>query len=167
VKQSGGSVFVASEVNVGTRFTIFLPASHGDVVSIEPAPVEHGKAGSETILLVEDDAQVRRLAREVFARQGYRVLEADCGSKALEIVAGSGEPIDLLVTDIVMPRISGQQLAAQLTERQPSLKVLFMSGYSDEAIKHHGILAPGTGLLTKPFTPESLIAQARGLLDRA
>ena len=122
--------------------------------------------GSETILLVEDDDDVRALARETLDGHGYAVIPAAAPAEALRLVAGHTGPIHLLVTDVVLPQLSGRGLAERLTPEHRDLRVLYMSGYTDDAIFRHGVLTEGTAFLQKPFTPHSLLAKVREVLDR-
>jgi len=166
VKQSGGDIWVYSEPGRGTTFKIYLPWVEGAVETVEPgvAPARDVR-GSETILLVEDDVGIRRLVRQVLAERGYWVLEAIHGKHAIEIGEQHTVPIHLLVTDVVMPGMSGRELAERLKLSRPNMKVLFMSGYTDKAIVHHGELDPGTAFLQKPFTPDALARKVREVLD--
>jgi two-component system, cell cycle sensor histidine kinase and response regulator CckA len=167
VVQSGGHVFVASAPGAGSTFTIYLPAHAADA---EPAatpmalPAVHG--GAETVLLVEDEDLVRQLTREILRRNGYRVLEACDGVAALTLLREHGGPIDLLLTDVVMPRMSGHELVEQARPLRPGMRILYVSGYSEEAIARQGQLTEGIELLAKPFTPAALTAKLRQLLDR-
>jgi signal transduction histidine kinase/ActR/RegA family two-component response regulator len=166
VEQSGGFIRVASKVGCGTTFDIFLPAvtTEAPALSLQE-PVHPAPGRSETVLLVEDDAKVRQLARMALDLQGYTVREAESGLDALRWVEQHGEPIDLLVTDVVMPAMSGWQLAEQLRSTRPELKVLFMSGYTDERAARHGIPEAMGALLEKPFTLRALARKVRQLLD--
>jgi PAS domain S-box-containing protein len=166
VKQSGGHVWAYSELGHGTTFKIYLPRAEG--ASPEPAGPQAGADvpyGNETILLVEDDDRVRELARRVLQIRGYNLLEARDGQQALQVATEHGSTIHLLLTDVVMPGMSGSALAAQLTQILPGLKVLFMSGYTDEAITHHGVLDPGVAFVQKPFSPAALARKVREVLD--
>lgn len=166
VKQSGGNIWVYSEPGKGTTFKIYLPRveQEADPIEIKPRPDEV-PTGSETILLVEDDAAVRHLAREILQMSGYTVLEASSGVEALHIIESYGGQIDLMLTDVVMPQMSGPELVAQAASRRPQMKVLYMSGYSENIIAHHGIVDPGIHFLPKPFTPEALALKVREVLD--
>ena len=166
VKQSGGNIWVYSEPGQGTTFKVYFPElavspQTTAVVSVEPAI----PGGSETILLVEDEDVVRGLARTILEHAGYNVLEASCGDDAVRMGLQRVEPIDLLLTDVVMPETSGKEVADRLGEMQPGLRVLFMSGYTDEAIVHHGVLDANVEFIQKPFTPASLAKKVREVLD--
>jgi PAS domain S-box-containing protein len=167
INQSGGHIWVYSEPGQGTSFKIYLPrltAPAQQKPSNEPEASVGG--GSETILVVEDEAIVRKLLHDTLTMYGYRILEADSGAKAQQIYAEHSGTIDLLLTDVVIPGgQSGPQLAAVLTARQPSLKVLYMSGYTDNAIVHQGVLDPGIAFIQKPFVPVKLAAKVRKVLD--
>ena len=121
--------------------------------------------GTETLLLVEDNEAVRRLARRVLQERGYTVLEAGRGDEALQLAAGHDGPITLLVTDFVMPGLSGLELAARLEAERPGLRLLYMSGYTGETIGHHGALEPNTSFIQKPFSPDGLARKVREVLD--
>ena len=124
-------------------------------------------AGTETILVAEDERLVRVLAQKVLERAGYRVLVGAGGADALALAERHDGPIHLLLTDVVMPEMNGRELARRLTARRPGVRVLYMSGYADEAVAQHGVLDPGTAFLQKPFTPEGLAKKVRGVLDGA
>jgi CheY-like chemotaxis protein len=168
VKQSGGSIWVYSEVGHGSTFKVYLPVVTGADAADGPAP-QLGRlsaGGDETILLVEDEPQVRQVARQILQRKGYHVLEADGAAEALRISAQHAGEIDLLLTDVIMPKMSGPQLAALLATARPSTAVVYMSGYTDDAIVNHGILEPGIDFVPKPLLPESLATKVREVLDR-
>jgi len=167
VKQSGGYVWVYSEPGRGTSFKIYLPRIEETAV---PA-VRDGKSemqipqrGSETILLVEDEKGVRELAREYLASSGYTVIEAEDGHTALELAAMHVGQIHLLLTDVVMPGISGRELAERVSQIRPGIKIIYMSGYTDQAVVHHGILRNDAVLLQKPFTLMTLAGKLREML---
>ncbi len=166
VKQSGGFVWVYSEPGHGTTFKIYLPR-----VNEKAEVVPRGTAlppsvrGTETVLLAEDAGPLRTVVRQILKRNGYTVLEAPDGKSALDKAAEHAGPIHLLLTDVIMPEMSGRQLAERLRARRPELKVLFVSGYTDNAIVRHGILEPGIAFLQKPFSPESLARKVREVLD--
>lgn len=165
VKQSGGSITVNSTINIGTTFRIYLPAVLEEKREGEHAAAEELKGGAETILLVEDEEVLRQLTYRLLNNLGYKVLTADSGQAALDTAAGYSGQIDLLLTDVIMPGISGAQLARELVQQRPGLRVLFMSGYTDDAISHHGVLEAGKHLINKPFGPSALARQIRQLLD--
>ena len=170
VQQSGGSISVYSEVGVGTTFKVYLPRTDRDVdvtPSQLPPTADGGGGGGETILLVEDEQQVREVASLILRRGGYKVLLAENGEQGLAVAEEHGRGIDLLITDVVMPRMNGRQLVERLTPRWPDLKVLFMSGYTDDAIVHHGVLEEGVNFLQKPITPDALLRRVHEVLDRA
>ena len=167
VKQSGGNIWVYSEPDQGTTFKIYLPRVEGPLEEIEEEVVGELPRGHETILVVEDEEPVRRLAMRVLKGQGYRVLEAEDGDKAFMFCEKFKEPIHLILTDVVMPGLSGRKLAERLQQIHPEAKVLYMSGYTDNAIAHHGILEPGINFIQKPFTVGSLSRKVREVLDKA
>ncbi len=168
VKQSGGHVFVSSAPGRGSTFKVYLPA-----VAETAEHVEHAEKaapmvrGSETVLLVEDEDAVRRVLRKELERHGYVVLEAAGGEEALQIAASHGQRIQLLVTDVVMPLMSGPDLARRLTAAHPRMKVLYVSGYADDAIVRQGTVEPGTPILEKPFAAGALAEKVREVLDAA
>jgi signal transduction histidine kinase/ActR/RegA family two-component response regulator len=168
VKQSGGYITVESAPMKGTTFRVYFPRIEGlaDRVARASKP-RAAKGGSETILLVEDDPAVRRLARRLLKQQGYLVLEAANGLEALRMAAEQHDPIHLLLTDVVMPGMSGPDLAEHLGRDHAAMKVIYMSGYPDEALGHHGVLAQGMEFLQKPFTPEALALKVRDTLGTA
>ena len=166
VKQSNGYIWVDSAPGKGTSFEIYLPR-HMDQPAVEEHKVDSGEKlrGSERILLVEDAQPLRKLAQTFLEAAGFRVLSAGSGEEALEVAASSGVTFDLLLTDVVMPGMNGRVLAEQLLPRQPGIKLLYMSGYTDSFIAGHGVLDPETHLLHKPFTEEILIRKVREVLD--
>jgi len=166
VKQSGGYIWVYSEPGQGTTFKIYLPAVVGETVQRKKEqPPADDLTGSETILVVEDDDALRNLGREILERQGYRVLDAGNGIEALRISETHRGQIHLMITDVVMPKMGGKKVADRLQQLYPQMKVIYMSGYTDNSIAHHGILAPGLNFLQKPFSPEVLARKVREVLD--
>src|SRR5437762_436126 len=166
VKQSGGFIWVYSEPGRGATFRFYLPRVDAPVESAAPpAPVERPPRGSETVLLAEDEPAVRAIARQALERQGYTVLAAPSGADALALAAQHGATIHLLLTDVVMPGMSGRDLADRLTAQRPSIRVLYISGYTDNAIVRHGMLEPGLAYLQKPFRPDALVRKVREVLD--
>jgi CheY-like chemotaxis protein len=167
VKQSDGYIWVYSEPGRGTSFKIYLPRiaeeASADVID------RSGDAGAiprgfETVLLVEDESGVRELAREYLETSGYKVIQASNGHEALELAAMYQEPIQLLMTDVVMPGISGRELADRISLIRPDIKILYMSGYTEQAVVHHGIMEEDTILLQKPFTLATLASKLREIL---
>jgi PAS domain S-box-containing protein len=166
VKQSGGNIWVYSEPAQGTVFKIYLPLAVKDeaassTLPAAPAP-EHG---TETILLVEDEPQIRQLAFEILTHCGYNVLSSANGLEALELIEHAQSPIDLILTDVVMPQMSGKELAERALALHPTVKVLFMSGYTNDAIVKHGVLDAGTWFIQKPFALNALARRVREVLD--
>jgi two-component system cell cycle sensor histidine kinase/response regulator CckA len=167
VKQSGGYVWVYSEPGRGTSFKIYLPRIEETAVPASrdgKSDMQIPERGSETILLVEDEKGVRELAREYLASSGYTVIEAEDGHTALELAAMHVGPIHLLLTDVVMPGISGRELAERVSQIRPGIKIIYMSGYTDQAVVHHGILQNDAVLLQKPFTLMTLAGKLREIL---
>jgi CheY-like chemotaxis protein len=165
VKQSNGYIAVDSERGKGARFEIYLPRHAGQPAAEQKPDSEEPLRGSECILLVEDAEPLRNLAKTFLETSGFKVLSAGSGEEALQVTAGFGGVFDLLLTDVVMPGMNGRVLAEQLLPRQPGMKVLYMSGYTDSFIAGHGVLEAGTHLLHKPFTDDVLIRKVRQVLD--
>jgi CheY-like chemotaxis protein len=165
VKQSQGFIFVDSEVGAGSTFRIYLPRREGSLDADAAAPSERAERGAETVLLAEDEGEVRALLREMLERQGYTVIETANGRHALQAAASYAGGIDLLVTDVVMPEMGGHELAERLAVARPGTPVLFLSGYDDDAIRNHRGPDAGSALLQKPFTAATLSARIRGLLE--
>ena len=166
VKQGGGYIWVYSEPGQGTTFKIYLPKSEEEEAFVAEAKTQpQNLEGSETILLAEDDDSARKLIRSSLQEFGYWVLEAQDGKEALQLIEHHKGSIHLLLTDVVMPGMSGRELADRLQPLQPKMKVLYMSGYTDNAIFHHGVLESGMQFIQKPFTPKVLISKVREVLD--
>jgi two-component system, cell cycle sensor histidine kinase and response regulator CckA len=166
VRQSGGRIGVTTAVGTGTTFTIDLPAA---AVARQPAaarPADTAPArGTETILVAEDEQAVRELVRSMMAGAGYQVLVAGSGQEALAIAAEHAGPIQLLLTDVVMPGMNGRELAEHLAAVRPDTRILFMTGYTDDAVVQHGVLGGAIALLPKPFSRQELLKAIRDVLD--
>jgi signal transduction histidine kinase/CheY-like chemotaxis protein len=166
VRQSDGYIRVYSEPGRGSTFKVYLPRADKGAETHKSAIIADApKGGSESILVVEDEAPVRKLLCNVLRTRGYKVAEAGNGAEALETKQKTPAPIQLLITDLVMPGIGGRELAEQMTGAQPGLKVLYVSGYTEDAVMRKGELGVGSAFLSKPFTPETLLRQVRTLLD--
>jgi signal transduction histidine kinase len=165
VKQSGGHIWLYSEPGKGTTFKVYFPRAEGEVARPPTTNVPTSKRGNETVLLVEDDDQVRAVAVGILRRHGYRVLEAPNAGEAFMISEEHSATIHLLLTDVVLPRISGRQLAERLVAQRPKMRVLYMSGYTDDAVLQHGILESNVAYLQKPLTPDALARKVREVLD--
>ncbi|PYO26618.1 MAG: hybrid sensor histidine kinase/response regulator [Gemmatimonadetes bacterium] len=165
VNQAGGFIWVYSEPDQGTSFKVYLPEVDATAERPTAVPGARVPGGTETVLLVEDAAAVRAVTKQVLERQGYKVLEAADGEAALQLAQRHRGPIDLLLTDVVMPRLSGRELAGQFARLRPDTRVLYASGYTDDSVVRHGILESGTAYLQKPFSPESLARKVRDVLD--
>jgi CheY-like chemotaxis protein len=165
VRQFEGHIGVYSEVGKGTTMKVYLPPVHDAVTAEQPAEVV-AAGGRETILLVEDDNQVRAVASRILGSKGYRVLEAPDGDVALQLLSGQSGAVDLLLTDVVLPRMGGRVLAEKVAELQPRVRILFASGYTEDVILHHRLLERGISLLQKPFTSDTLVRKVREVLDQ-
>jgi CheY-like chemotaxis protein len=166
VTRSGGSVGVYTEMGKGTSFKVYLPrADAGEMIEDTPAPVSRPRTGTQTVLLVEDEDALRELAMRLLEGQGYTVLTASNAAEALRLFE-ENPSIDVLLTDVVMPGATGPELTKKLIEQRPALKVIYMSGYTEEAIVPYGVLKPGIAFLNKPFTSETLGEKIRDVLDR-
>ncbi len=166
VKQTGGGISVDSQLDQGTTFRILLPRFEETAEAPRPRTCDGAPMrGSELILLVEDEDTVRELASRVLRKKGYSVVDARNGAEALQLCERLDEHIDLLITDVVMPRMSGRELVERLGVLRPETKVIYMTGYTDDAIIHHGVLDSGIELIQKPFKPASLLRKIREVLD--
>ena len=166
VKQSGGYIWVYSEVGKGATFKVYFPRfESADVETKKEGPSDSVPRGLETVLVVEDEEVVRELVRSILEGNGYTVLAASNGIEAQNVGRSHPAPIHLIVMDVVMPKMGGREAAESLAPHLPGVKVLYMSGYTDEAIVHHGVLEPGIPFLEKPFTPEALLRKVRQVLD--
>jgi CheY-like chemotaxis protein len=166
VKQSGGFVLVASAPGQGTTFRIFFPRVDGEGAAVAPkGRAETSLRGSEVILVVEDEEQIRALVRASLGAQGYTVLDAASAEEALRVSARHVGSLDLLLTDVVLKGESGRELADRLLAQRPGVKLLYISGYTDDVISHHGVLEPGIVFLQKPFTPAALARKVREALE--
>jgi two-component system, cell cycle sensor histidine kinase and response regulator CckA len=165
VKQSSGYVFAQSEVGAGTIFYVYLPRVEESAEELSPAKTQQNEAGGcETVLLVEDEESVRELVRLTLAARGYKVLEAENGECGLRLAEDRKERIDILITDVVMPGIGGRELAKRLLSLRPGISVLYLSGYTEDAVVTQGALGPGTAFLQKPFTLQNLAKKVREVL---
>ncbi len=165
VKQAGGHIWAYSEPGQGATFKVYLPRASGVPTPVDVLVVDHPQRGSETVLLVEDDDEVRAIAARALAEHGFVVLEARDGVDALEVARRHHGEIHLVVTDVVMPRMGGKDLVARLREERPGAKVLYASGYTRNAIVHQGVLEAGTNFLQKPYVPATLTRKVREVLD--
>ena len=165
VSQSGGHIQIDSELGRGTSFEILLPFAHetAQTEREEPELIAHAN-GSEAVLVVEDDEAIRNMIAQILTDHGYSVRVAPDSGAAVDLATQPNEPIDLLLTDVVMPKMGGPELAARVRERNPHIKVLFMSGYTGDAILQHGVMESTANLLQKPFTPAALIQRIQETL---
>jgi len=167
VKQSGGNIWVYSEPGKGTTFKIYLPRVDEPLVELKgEVTKEELPRGDETILVVEDEEDLLKLAERILSRQGYTVLQTSSTSKAVEICKERTQPIHLILTDVVMPQMSGRELVEQCRKIREDFKILYMSGYTDNTIVHHGVLAEGLNYIQKPFTVDGLARKVREVLDK-
>jgi CheY-like chemotaxis protein len=165
VKQSNGYVYPESKMGSGTTFYIYLPRVEDSAENISPAKsTAQENTGSETVLLVEDEESVRELVRETLRMRGYKVLEAENGEAGLRVAESRKERIDILITDVMMPGMGGRELARELSAQRPEMKVLFLSGYTEEAVLNQGPLGLSTAFLQKPFTLQNLAKKVRDVL---
>jgi CheY-like chemotaxis protein len=166
VKQSGGHVWAYSELGHGTTIKAYFPRVEAPRVPEERRALAPRAGGDETLLVVEDEEVVRRLACRVLRKAGYTVLEAAAGPEALRLCDEHPGPIALMLADVVMPGMTGRALAERAAGRRPEMRVLFTSGYTENAIVHHGVLDAGVDFIGKPFAPQALLRKVRDLLDR-
>jgi CheY-like chemotaxis protein len=168
IKQSAGFIWVYSEPGHGTTFKVYLPRVREVPERCALSPPSHpaAMAGTETVLLAEDEAAVRSVARQALQRHGYTVLEAPSGEAALDLAQRHSGRIHLLLTDVVMPGMSGRALALRLAALRPDMRTIYMSGYTDDAITRHGVLEHGVTYVQKPFSPDALARKVREVLDR-
>jgi CheY-like chemotaxis protein len=164
VCQSGGDIRVYSEPGFGTTFKIYLPRTDAVQEPVRNSECESLPGGTERILVVEDDPAVRELAVTILREQGYEVAESNSAFEALELIRANAS-FDLILTDVIMPRMSGKELTDQIKSQLPKIKVLLMSGYTDDALAHHGVLEEGISFLQKPFSPVQLTRKIREVLD--
>jgi CheY-like chemotaxis protein len=165
VKQSGGHIGLYSEPGKGTTFKVYFPRAEGEKPSGKSFPGVSLLRGAETVLLVEDDDGIRALAERILESCGYAVVSACDGMEALEVAGRHPGKIDLLITDVVMPRLGGGQLAERLTAERPGLRVLYLSGYTEDAVVRHGVLEAKAAFLHKPFAIAALTQKVREVLD--
>ena len=166
VKQNSGFIWVYSEPGLGTTFKIYLPRAQQAKLALQPTlPLEGCPRGCETLLLAEDEEAVRQSAREFLTLQGYIVLEAANGAEALALAQAYDGPIDLMITDVVMPQMGGAKLAADLASDRPDMKVLFVSGYAETTFQRHGEIDVTTHFLQKPFSLKAMARKIREVLD--
>ena len=165
VNQSGGCIEVSSEVGQGSCFKLLFPAVEA-AIDAPPTELATSPQGRETILLVEDEAGVRQVAKMTLDRLGYNILEASNGRAALDIVEQYALPIDLVITDVVMPDLNGREFVDQLRQRGNDVPVLYMSGYTDDAIVRRGVVHDAVSFLQKPFTPSTLAQKVRDILEK-
>ncbi|MGH7668194.1 MAG: response regulator, partial [Gemmatimonadaceae bacterium] len=165
VKQIGGDIWLYSELGKGTTFKIYLPITGGPAAAPAVPPPRAPAGGTETVLVVEDESALRQLAERSLAAAGYHVLTAPNGSEAAFVLEQQGDKIQLMLTDVVLPGISGRVLAEQMLSLHPGLRVLFTSGYTDDTLVRHGVSADPTHFLAKPYSVASLIRRVRDALD--
>jgi CheY-like chemotaxis protein len=164
VQQSGGHIKAESDPAQGTTFDIFFPRSAAEPTPRKDPVDDVVQRGIGTVLLVEDDAGVRGVASRALREGGYRVLAAAGAGEAMELAARAPGPVDILVTDVVMPGVNGKALAVELQRRRPAMRVLFVSGYAEDILGRHGVLEPEVEFLPKPFTPSALVSKVAAVL---
>jgi CheY-like chemotaxis protein len=165
VNQSGGCITVSSKPGNGTTIQIYLPRVEETIQTVEPAEESPGSSqGDEMILVVEDDDAIRRMTREFLTIKGYTVMEARSGAEAIEFLGNHPEPIDLVLTDVMMPGMKGRELGERLAELRTGIKILYMSAHTGDTVMEQDMLAPGTAFIEKPFSPEELASKVREVL---
>jgi two-component system, cell cycle sensor histidine kinase and response regulator CckA len=167
MRQSGGPIFCSSEQGVGASFPLYFPRVFAEAAPVQARPPDPVRlTGTETILVVEDEEAIRHFISAVLSQAGYTVKDAGNGVEALAFIPSAGARVDLLLTDIVMPVLSGKELGRRARDRLPGMRILYMSGYTGDAIAQHGILDSDVYLLRKPFTAHVLLRKMREILDR-
>jgi hypothetical protein len=158
-------VRIYSEPGLGTSLTALLPVTEQDIAAATPPPTEPQRGQGQTVLVVEDEAAIREVTRRMLARNGYHVVAAASGHEALEVLATQLEHIDVLLTDVIMPRMQGKEFADQVLVIQPAARVIFMSGYTQGLLGAQGVLEPGTHLIEKPFSEATLLTKLQEVLS--
>lgn len=167
VKQSDGYIWIYSEVGKGTVFRVYFPRVDEALATERARPRSVRRPATETLLVIEDEPAARELVAEILRREGYLVLGAGDGAEGVEVARSSREPIHLLLTDVVLPKLGGRAAAEHIRAIHPGIKVLYMSGYTDNEVSRHGVLDPGIVLLQKPFTPDDLVRRVGEVLEEA
>jgi CheY-like chemotaxis protein len=165
VKQSGGYIWMDSQVGVGTVFRVYLPRVEEAVAEERKRPETPRRSATETVLVVEDEPAAREMVAEILRAEGYSVLLAENGQEAVQIAIRTASPIHVLLTDVILPKLGGRAAAERIRAVHPRVKVLYMSGYTDDEVSRHGVLTPGIVLLQKPFRPDDLIRRMGEVLD--
>jgi PAS domain S-box-containing protein len=169
VKQHNGYIWAYSEKGKGTIFRAYFPLLDASPAPVSPPVIETSetpvKTGAETVMVVEDDTNVRQLTLQILTQKGYQVLSAESGAECLKLLEKRTDPVHILLTDVIMPDMNGKELYSKVEKRLPGVKVIYMSGYTDEVIAHHGVLDPGTHFIQKPFSTRDLAAKVREVLD--
>ncbi|MEN8142536.1 MAG: ATP-binding protein [Thermodesulfobacteriota bacterium] len=165
VKQHNGYIKLESTLGKGTTFRVFLPLAESAVADLQKSRPDAAVAGSETLLIVDDEPTIRKMLKDIISPHGYQILEAGSGEEALELCDNQAQGIDLMLTDVVMKGMNGKQLAEKMATVRPATQILYMSGYTEDIISDKGIVAPGTKLIAKPFSPVELLTRVRAVLD--